>query len=142
MMEQPVSCKCHNHVIFVTAFDYILIPDRTARLGNVFDTAFLCPLYIIAEGEKGIGTESSSIHLIQPGPFFFCCEYFRPHFKYTLSTAVRQYIHVFFPNVVIYGVVSVSPLDIVYERKFQYLWTLSQHPVICFLPGKPGTMYP
>ena len=33
-MEQTDACKCHYDAVFVTGFDYVVVPNRTARLSN------------------------------------------------------------------------------------------------------------
>ena len=57
MMEQTDPRKDHRHTILVAGFDHQIIPHRTARLGNVFYPALLCPLDIVREREKGIRTQ-------------------------------------------------------------------------------------
>ena len=54
VMEQSDSGKCHCHTVFVTSCDYILISYRSARLCNIFHTALMSPLNVIAEREERI----------------------------------------------------------------------------------------
>ena len=60
-MEKTHSGECHSHTVPICAFDNEIIADRSAGLGNVFYTALLCALDIVAEGEEGIRTESNSV---------------------------------------------------------------------------------
>ena len=39
MMEESHSRKRHNHIVFIRRFDYKIVTDRAAGLGNVADTA-------------------------------------------------------------------------------------------------------
>lgn len=54
MMEQTNSCKRHNHAVFIAGFNYIVIPDRAARLCNILNTALMSPLNIVSKGEECI----------------------------------------------------------------------------------------
>ncbi len=54
MMEKSDSCKAHNHIIFITCIYYMVIPYRPSWLCNVFNSALMCTLDIIAKWEECI----------------------------------------------------------------------------------------
>ena len=51
--------KGHSDVIFISGFNYIVIPNRTTGLGNIFNTALMRPLYIISKWEESIRTQGN-----------------------------------------------------------------------------------
>ena len=53
-MEQTDSSKRHRHTIFITGLDHVVITDGTAWLGDVFHTALICPVDVIAEWEERV----------------------------------------------------------------------------------------
>lgn len=54
MMEQPDPRKRHSHAVPVTGLDHRLVPDRTAGLGDITDTASVRTVNIIPEREESI----------------------------------------------------------------------------------------
>ena len=54
MMEQAHAGEGHGHAITITGFNYIIIPNRTAGLGNIANPAAASTLNVIAIGEKGV----------------------------------------------------------------------------------------
>ena len=63
MMEQPDSCECHGHAVFVAALDDQIISYRSARLCDIADAAFVSPLNVVGKGEEGIGPQGYTGHL-------------------------------------------------------------------------------
>ena len=57
MVKQPYTCECHCDTIFVTCVDHMVVTDGATSLCNLIYAAFMCPFYIVTEGEKGIGTQ-------------------------------------------------------------------------------------
>lgn len=57
MVKQPYTCECHCDTIFVTCVDHMVVTDGATSLCNIIYAAFMCPFYIVTEGEKGIGTQ-------------------------------------------------------------------------------------
>ena len=56
-MKQSDAGKAHCHTIFIAGFDYIIISDGAAGLGDVFHAASVCSLDIVSKREEGIGAE-------------------------------------------------------------------------------------
>ena len=54
MVEKSDSCEAHCDSILIACIDYIIIPYRTTRLCNIFNTAFMCSFYIITKWEESI----------------------------------------------------------------------------------------
>ena len=52
MFKMPYSRKYHGHVMFITIFNRILIPDRASRLDNGRDSFFMRDLHTIRRKEK------------------------------------------------------------------------------------------
>lgn len=52
VMEQADSCERHNHTVFVTGVNDIVITNGTARLCHVFDTALVRSLDIVTKREE------------------------------------------------------------------------------------------
>ena len=92
MVEQPHSSECHNHIVLITLFNDQIIPDGTARFGDVLHTRCLCPLDIVREREKGIRTQCNPINSGQEGLFIFFCQTFRLLRKIILPIAICTYI--------------------------------------------------
>ena len=65
VVEQADSCKCHHHIVLVAGLNDQVIPDGSAGLGDVFDTALLRPLNVVAEGEEGVASNGHVLHLGQ-----------------------------------------------------------------------------
>ena len=57
MVEQSHSGKRHYHTILIAGFDYGVVADRAAWLGDVGNAALLCALDAVGEGEECIGAE-------------------------------------------------------------------------------------
>ena len=57
MMEQADACKCHSDIIFIAGFNYVVIPDRAAGLGDIGYAALMSALHIVPEGEECVRTE-------------------------------------------------------------------------------------
>lgn len=55
VVEQTNTGKCHGNSVFIAGFNNIVIPHRTARLGNIFDTALVGTLNIVAKWEECVG---------------------------------------------------------------------------------------
>ena len=53
-MEQADSCKRHHHAVLVAGLDYIVVPNRTAWLGNVLHSAPMSTFNVVSKGEEGI----------------------------------------------------------------------------------------
>ena len=66
MMEQTDTCEGHSHAVLVTALNDCIVSDRSARLGDVLDTALLRALDIVGEREESVGAESDIMSLIEP----------------------------------------------------------------------------
>lgn len=49
-MEQTHTRESHCHAIFVARLYYVVVTYRAACLCNVFNTALVCTLYVVAEG--------------------------------------------------------------------------------------------
>ena len=47
MVEQTHSGERHNHVVFVTAADHLVVTYGAARLRNIVNAAFSCALYVV-----------------------------------------------------------------------------------------------
>ena len=54
MMEQTNTIKAHYHSVSVCSFDYEVIANRSARLGDNSYTALLCTVDVVAEWEECI----------------------------------------------------------------------------------------
>ena len=57
MMEESHSCKRHYHAILIAGFDYDVVADRAAGLGDVGNAALLRALDAVGEGEECVGAE-------------------------------------------------------------------------------------
>ena len=66
MMKQPDPRKAHRDIILVAGLDHIVIPDGTAGLRDVPDTASVCPLHIVPEREERIRTKCHIGQLVKP----------------------------------------------------------------------------
>ena len=66
-----------GHAILIADLDDIIVTDRAAWLGNVFNTALMGSFDVVSKGEEGIGAQGHILHLIQPCPLLFSCEYRR-----------------------------------------------------------------
>ena len=64
-MEKSDSVESHHHVVPVGTFDYIVVTDTSARLGDHLYTAAVSTLDVVAKREESIRTEGNiSILLI------------------------------------------------------------------------------
>ena len=140
MMEQSDSCKCHDHLIFITALYYQVVPDRSSGLGDITDAAFVSPFDVVGKGEECVGTKRDILHLLQPGAFLFSCENRRFYFKDMFPDTVCQDIHIFFSDVNINGVVALCTSQRVYKLQSKYLRRLPKEPVVGFIPCKSGAV--
>ena len=111
MMEQPYTCKCHNHVVLVAALDNEVVAYGAAGLGNVFNTALVCSLDVVGEGEECVGTYGYVGVACEPGFLFFAGEDFGLNLEALLPFAFTQYIFILIADVYIDGVVSVGTTE-------------------------------
>ena len=116
-MEQPDPRKRHGHAIFIADLDDVVVTDRTAWLGNVFNTALMGSFNVVSKGEEGVGAQGHILHLIQPCPLFFSCEYRRLLCKDLFPLAVCQYVHILVSDVNVDGIIPVGPFDLIDKRK-------------------------
>ena len=54
MMKQPHTGEDHHHPVFVGSSGDAVVLDGTGGLDDVFDTAFLGPVDVVPEGDKGV----------------------------------------------------------------------------------------
>ena len=54
VMKEPKSCKCHDHIMCITSFNYIVISYRSTGLCNIFYTPSKRALDIVSKWEKRI----------------------------------------------------------------------------------------
>ena len=85
----------------------------------------MCTLNIVPEREECVASQRHVCHLIQPCSLLLCCKDIRFHLEYLFPSAVRQYIHVFVPDIEIDRVVAVRTSDAVHKLKSQHLWGLA-----------------
>ena len=57
VMEKPDACKAHCNAVFVAGLDDIVISYGAAGLSDIFNTASVCALDIVTEGEECVGSE-------------------------------------------------------------------------------------
>ena len=140
-MEQTDTCEGHSHAVLVTALNDCIISDRSARLGDVLDTALLRALDIVGEREESVGAESDIMSLIEPCALLFRCEDFRLHLEDLLPCAVSQNVHILLTDVDVDRIVAVSAADIVDERKLKYLRALAEQPVVSLVACETYAVY-
>ena len=58
MVEQTDAGEAHGDAVVVAGFDYVVISDGAARLGDVLDAGLEGALHVVAEGEEGVGADS------------------------------------------------------------------------------------
>ena len=60
-MEKANMCHRHEHVVFISGFNDVVIANGTACLGNVIYPAAMSPFDIVTEGEECIATERYAV---------------------------------------------------------------------------------
>ena len=71
MMEQTHAGKCHDHIVFIAAFDHLCITHGAARLCHVAYAAFLSLFNIVTKQEDSIAHKGHAFDLIQISSLFF-----------------------------------------------------------------------
>ena len=101
----------------------------------------MCTFNIICKREKRIRSQRNTCQLIQPCTLLFSCEYYRFFSERFLPVSITDHIHVFLTHININRVITFCTGNTLFKRQIQYLWTLAQPPVVCFLSGQTGTVY-
>ena len=136
MMEKSDSRKCHSDIVLVASLDNVIIADRTAGFGYIFNARLLSALNIVAEGEECVRTKTNARILSEPSLLFLSSKYSRLSLEYLLPFTVAENVLIFVAHVNVDSVIAVSAADSVNEIKSHNLRRLSQPPVISFLTCK------
>ena len=65
MVEQTHTGERHYHAVLITALNDCIVADGAAGLCNILNTAALCTLDVIAEGEECIRAEGYTVDGIE-----------------------------------------------------------------------------
>ncbi len=117
-MEQAHTCKRHCHAKSVARRNYIVVPNRTARLCNIGNATFRRALNIVAKGEKRITAQRNTFDSGKVGFLFFLCQRCRLFCKQCLPYALCQYVLIIIGNVNVNSIVAVRTSNLRQERRF------------------------
>ena len=140
-MEQSYSSECHCHVVLVASHDNMIVPDRSARLGNVSHTALFSSLDVVTEWEESVRTKANACVLCKPFLLFSLSEHLRLYLECVLPYALSQYIIMLVRNVNVDSVISVRTSYVVNELKSQNLWMLSDPPDVSLVSCQSCAVY-
>ena len=77
----------------------MIVPDRSAWLGNVSHTVSFSPLDVVAEWEESVRTKANACVLCKPFLLFSLSEHLRLYLECVLPYALSQYIIMLVRNV-------------------------------------------
>ena len=58
MVEQSDTCEGHGYAIFVAGFYHVVVPDRTACLGDICYTRLMGAFDVVAEREECVTSQA------------------------------------------------------------------------------------
>ena len=119
----------------------MIVPDRSARLGNVSHTALFSSLDVVAEWEESVRTKANACVLCKPFLLFSLSEHLRLYLECVLPYALSQYIIMLVRNVNVDSVISVRTSYVVNELKSQNLWVLSEPPDVSLVSCQSCAVY-
>ena len=108
MVEQPHARKGHNDPVLIAGINHKIVPDGAARLCNIGNTAPICPLNIIPEGEESIGAEGNPADRIQISAGLRCGQRFGAGKEILLPVALCSNIFLVFVDVAVDHIVPVG----------------------------------
>ena len=140
MVEKTHSCECHNHTVFVSALDNEIVTDRSAGLCDVLNTALLCALDVIAEGEECIRAECYAVKGSEVFRFFLCGKLFGLGGEVLLPVSVSANVLFVAVDVAVDNVISVGAAESILEGKSKNLIVLAEEPGVSLISRKTGAM--
>src|SRR3712207_7095125 len=63
MVEQTNMGKRHGDTVFIASIDNMVVTNAASCLHNIFHSALMGTLYIVAKGEESVGTDRKSTRL-------------------------------------------------------------------------------
>ena len=133
MMKQSYPCECHSDTVFIAGLNHIVVSNRAAGLGNVFYSALMGALDVVAKRKEGIAAERYLAILRYPIAFLFTCQWGRTGIEKLLPNAFCQHVIVVFADVNVNGIVAIGPSDVGFERQTHHFGMLAEPPNIGFV---------
>ena len=140
MVEQTHARKRHYHTVLVAGVDNNVVTNGAAGLCYVGNTALLCPLDIITEGEEGVGAERNSLYGVKICSCLTVCKRLGTGGKVFLPISLRANVLLILINISVYNVISVGTGYIGKKRKVKNLLVLTEMPGISLCSRKTGTV--
>src|SRR3712207_519631 len=99
MVEQTNMGKRHGDTVFIASIDNMVVTNAASCLHNIFHSALMGTLYIVAKGEESVGTEGHFRVLSYPFLLFFTCQRLGLLGKELLPSAFLQHIFPLFADI-------------------------------------------
>ena len=115
VMDKANMCHRHEHVVFISGFNDVVIANGTAALGDVRNAALVGAFDIVAKREESVGAKCDFCCCLEPSRFFFRQEYRRFFCENALPFVAFKEIFIFIGKIDIYGIVTVGTAYIILE---------------------------
>ena len=140
VVEESHAGKGHGDTVLIAAIDHNVVTDRSARLGDVGNTAAARALNVIIEWEEGVATDRNTgdrgkvcLFLCRGEGFGALCEVFLP--KSLVKNVLRLIRDINVDDVIAVGATKSGE-----EGEIQHLLMLTQMPDIGLIACKARAM--